>query len=231
MKFSLLSGAFALLLPIGGSLLAQTPCPSGDTVTNLALFIKTAPCLVGDGIVLYAPLTLQSSSMPVTQTHPNITTDDITILFGDLSTNPPTITLVAECANCAVTGMQATQIQIGAYFTGTFNNFGALMANWGPPPAATTTQPSSREYCMPFSELDAELGAGTAAEVEVVRTAATAEHNNPTAYVPGSVTFSTPQPITFNLMQSSFSCSYTVSYSATLYLSQPAANNSTAQRP
>src|ERR1700722_5625624 len=98
------------------------------------------------------------------------------------------------------------------------------MANWSAP--STAVQPQSREYCMPFSELDAELGAGTGAEVEVVRTAATSEHDQTTAYVPESVSFTTPQPISFNLMQASFSCMSSISYSATLYLSQPASNAS-----
>lgn len=227
MRFTLSLTVFTLLLC--SAAFGQSLCPSGDTVTQLAAFLASGPCTVGNGIVLYAPLTLESSIMPLTKVNPNIGTDDITIQFGYTNTNPPTVTLVAECARCAVMGQQATQIQVGAYFTGTFNNFGALMANWGPPPASSAG--ISHEYCMPFAELDAELGAGTSAEVEVVRTSATYQHNQVSNYVPGSITFASPQPITFNLMQASFSCKYTVSYSATLYLSQPASTALTSPRP
>ena len=220
MRFRLFAGVFTLSLSLCGSSFGQSLCPSGDTVTELAAFLLSGPCTVGNGIVLYAPLTLQSSTMPLTLAHPNIKTDDITIQFGYTNTNPPTITMVAECAKCAVSGAQATQIEVGAYFTGTFTNFGALMANWTPAPPAAS-QGLSREYCMPFTELDAELGAGTSVDVEVVRTSATYQHDQTTSYVPGSMTFSSPQPITFNLMQASFGCTYTVSYSATVYFSQP----------
>ena len=219
MRILYFSGAFALSLWLSVSAFSQTSCPSGMTVTELSAFLSGGPCLVGNGIVLYAPLTLQSSSMPVTKAHPNVSTDDITIQFGYTATTPPTVSMVAECAVCAVAGAQATQVEVGGYFTGTFNNFGALMANWSPPPSAV--QPLSHEYCMPFAELDAELGAGTGAGVEVVRTAATYENTQTLNYVSGSLTFTSPQPVTFNLMQASFGCTYTTSYSATIYFSQP----------
>jgi len=217
MKSRVIAGAFALVLLLSCSCFGQSLCPSGDTVTELSAFLKGGPCLIGDGIVMYGPLTLQSSSIPINKTHSNISTDDITIQFGYTATNPPTVTMVAECALCAVTGSQSTQIEVGAYFTGTFSNFGALMANWAPPAA----QAPSHEYCMPFSELDTQIGAGSSIGVQVVRTAATYQSTVTSSYVAGTTVFTSPQPITFNLMQAAFGCTYTISYSATIYLSQP----------
>ncbi len=198
-------------------------CPSGVSLAQLVSFLDEGPCSLGNGITMYGPVSFQSSVMPLGVNHPHILASDVTILFGYNLTNPPTITMVAQCAKCAVTGMQSSQIEIGAYLSGEFPNFGALLANWAPTYNATApdSQPKSSEACMPFTELDAELGAGNGDSIEVVRTAVTYQHTQISSFVPTWQSLPTPQPVTLNLMQSSFSCSYTVSYAATVYLSQP----------
>lgn len=207
------------------SLLATTPaaslptCPSGDTMTELNTYLHATPCTPGGGITLRGPLTLAAAVVPLNMAHPNITTDDIIIKFGFLGTTPtPTIYVVFDCALCATTTYQSSQIAFGAYFTGTLINFGALLSSH----SFGATQ---REACLPFSELDAEAGAGVSPSNLIIRAAQTYQYVNVNPYVPGSVTFPNITQLTFDLMQSSFSCTFGQSFEATLYLQQPPPSN------
>lgn len=189
-------------------------CPSGDTMTQLNTYLQSTPCTPGAGITLRGPLTLASAVVPLNMAHPNITTDDIIIKFGFLNSTPtPTISMVFDCAACAVTAYQSSQIAFGAYFTGTLINFGVLLSSH----SFGATQ---REVCMGFSELDAEAGAGVSPSNLIVRAAQTYQYVAVTPYVPGSVTFPNITQLTFDLMQSGFSCSFGQSFEATLYLQQ-----------
>jgi hypothetical protein len=91
-----------------------------------------------------------------------------------------------------------------------------LLANWSPPPALEL----SREYSMPTVILDATLGAAKNPGY-LVRAASSYLTTILTTYVPGTWVATSPIPITVNLQQIGFAASYEISYSATVYLSQP----------